>query len=102
MWSFSHKHSSSIKNIPSHPCSFLDDLKSLEWERLKHWQLLALQSKASCTSSFIKHKYRNYLPQIGTSNYSWLDRVEAPNGSQLEKNKPIPTSQCSNINQKNR
>jgi hypothetical protein len=79
----------------------LDDPKSLEWETLKHWQPLALKSKASCTSSLIKHKYRNYLPKIGTSNYSWLDIVEAPNGSQLKKIKPIPTSQCSNINQNN-
>jgi hypothetical protein len=85
---FSHKHSSSIKNMPSHLGSFLDDPKSLEWKRLKHLQPLALKSKASCTSSFIKHKYRNYLPKIGTSSYSWLDRIESPNRFQLKKTCP--------------
>ncbi len=93
----SHKHNSSIKNIPPHPSSSLTDPKSLKWERSRHWQQGALKTKTSCTSSFIEHKYRNYLPIIGTSSYSWLDRVESPNGSQ-EKIVPIPTSQCSNIN----
>jgi hypothetical protein len=95
---FSHKHNSSIENIPSHPGFFLEYLKFLEWKRLKHWQLLALKSKASCTSSFIQREYRNYLPKIGTFSYSWLDRVESPNGFQLKKIIPILTSQCSNIN----
>jgi hypothetical protein len=51
---FSHKHNPSIKNIPSHLGFFLDDPKSLEWNRLKHLQPLAIKSKASWTSSFIK------------------------------------------------
>jgi len=34
----SHKHNSSIKNIPLHPSSSLANHESLEWERLRHWQ----------------------------------------------------------------
>jgi len=86
---FSHKHNSSIENIPSHPSSFPNDPESLEWERLRHWQLFAFKSKASCTSSFIKHKHRNYLPIISTSNYSWLDKAKSTNGSQLNKLNPF-------------
>lgn len=41
----SHKHNSSIKNIPLHASSSLVDLESLEWERLRHWQQGALKSK---------------------------------------------------------